>query len=754
MAHLSPLIVDLALILTVAGVTTLLFKKIKQPVVLGYVIAGVLVGPHFNLVPTVVDDEAIRIWSEIGVIFLLFSLGLEFSFKKLVKVGGSATITAITGIVLMNGIGMLTGYLMGWSYMDCIYLGAILSISSTTIIMRAFDELGVRTKKFAQLVFGVLIVQDLVAILLLVLLTTFSVERQFVGMDLAIQVLKLIFFLTLWFLAGIFFIPTVLNAVKKHLNNESLLIIALALCLSMVLLAVQAGFSAPLGAFIMGSILAETTYAERIEDLLKPVKYLFAAVFFISVGMLIDPNIIQQYTSTIVIISAVIIVGMTITFTLGALLSGQSLKHSIQAGMSLAQIGEFSFIIAALGVSLNVTNAIVYPIAVAASAVTTFTTPFMIKSSSAVFSWVERRLPSKWVRNINSYSSGSQQLSSYSEWRELLNAYLINAAINSVLIIAVMLLSREYVHPFIDQLIERDITASVVTIAITLVAMIPFVWALSVRRVEKDAYSKLWLNRRLNRAPLIVIEVIRILISAILIGAMLNFYFPVSVAFVIAVLLVAVALVLFNNRLQQFYDRIHYQFMTNLNERERMKKIKNEITPWDAHLAVFTVDAESKLAGEKLEDLRLRERFGANIALVERGKISIVAPSRDIRLFPGDKLSVIGTDDQLGKLKELFENEVFKPVGPEIHDDQIVLQNVVISKTSPLYGESVRSSRIREIAKALIVGYERNGQRVLNPDSTVNFQEGDIVWIVGVKRDVNSFLAEIHPKDTTAVVGG
>src|SRR5688500_11320174 len=449
MTHLPHLITDLGLILAVAGITTLIFRKIRQPVVLGYIIAGFLVGPHVSLLPTVVDSAGIQTWSEIGVIFLLFSLGLEFRFRKLVKVGGSASITAFVEIVLMLGIGFLAGHFLGWSMMDSIFLGAILSMSSTTIIIRAFDEVGVRTKKFATLVFGILIVEDVVAILLLVLLSTLAVSQQFAGTELMMQMLKLAFFLILWFLAGIFFVPTFLKRTRNLMNDETMLIVCVAFCLLMVMLAVEVGFSAALGAFVMGSILAETTQAERIEHLSKSVKDLFAAIFFVCVRMMIAPRVLVEYAVPLLIIILLTIIGKFFTTALGALLSGQSLKHSVQAGLSLAQIGEFSFIIASLGVSLNVTSAFLYPIAVAASTVTTFTTPFLIKSSGSVFRFIENHLPERWLKNLNRYSSSSQQLSAYSEWKQLLRGYTINSLIHSVLIGALIYLSRGFIQPFI-----------------------------------------------------------------------------------------------------------------------------------------------------------------------------------------------------------------------------------------------------------------------------------------------------------------
>ena len=379
MSHLPTLIQDLALILAIAGVTTLLFKKLKQPVVLGYILAGILVGPNFSLLPSISDLEGVKVWADIGVIFLLFSLGLEFSFKKLMNIGGTAGVTGIFEIICMVALGYVTGKLMGWSSMDCIFLGGIIAISSTTIIIRSFDELGVKARKFAGVVLGVLVIEDLMAVLLMVLLSTLAVSRESAGMEMLYSVLKLAFFLFLWFLSGIFLIPGFLKWGRKIMNDETMLVISLGLCLLMVVAATYAGFSAPLGAFIMGSILAETPQAEKIEHLVQPVKNLFGAVFFVSVGLLIEPEMLMKYIGPVFILSFVVILGKTVNVTFGALLSGQPLKQSLQAGMSMAQIGEFSFIIATLGVSLQVTSDYLYPIAVGVSVITTFTTPYMIR---------------------------------------------------------------------------------------------------------------------------------------------------------------------------------------------------------------------------------------------------------------------------------------------------------------------------------------------------------------------------------------
>ncbi len=741
MAHLPNIITDLGLILAVAGLTTLIFKKIKQPVVLGYILAGLLVGPHTPILPTVTDEEGVKTLSEIGVIFLLFSLGLEFSFKKLVKVGGSASITALVEIVLMIVIGYLVGLVLGWSFMDCIFLGAILSMSSTTIIFRAFEELGAKTKKFASLVFGILIVEDLVAILLLVVLSTISVSQQFAGGALILQMLKLGFFLILWFLGGIFFVPTFLKRTINLLNDETLLIISIALCLLMVMLAVEVGFSAALGAFIMGSILAETTQAERIEHIIKSVKDLFAAVFFVSVGTMIDPQIIVEYVGPIVIITLVTIVGKFATSSIGALLSGQSLKHSVQAGMSLAQIGEFSFIIASLGVSLNVTSEFLYPIAVAASAITTFTTPYLIKLSGPVYKLIESILPEKWILILNRYSSGTQQLSGISDWQTLLRSYILNLIVHSVILVAIILLSNNYLYPIIVSTVGKDINAAtIITVIVILILMAPFIWALAIRRIQREAYSHLWLNRKINRGPLIALELVRIVVAIFHVGVLLSIFFSTAVSILITLMVMVFTIILFRKKLQTFYDRLEQRFLFNLNEREYQKMARSTIVPWDAHLAEFEVAPESNLIGKELQEIALREKFGINVALIERGKKIIVTPGRTEKLFPGDMMSVIGTDEQLGKLKSLLESAI-TPAEPR--EVSIKLKNFTVSENSTICSKTIRESGIRETAQALIVGIERNGERILNPESTFKFESGDIVWIVGNEEEIEVFLNNI-----------
>ncbi len=739
MIHLPHLITDLGLILAAAGFTTLLFKKINQPIVLGYILAGLLVGPHFTLLPTVADDESIKIWAEIGVIFLLFNLGLEFSFKKLANVGGTASVTAVVEVVFMLLIGYLAGVAMGWKTMDAIFLGGILSVSSTTIIIRAFEELNVKHKKFAGLVFGVLIVEDLVAILLLVLLSTLAVSQQFSGTEMLVSVLKLVFFLTLWFLGGIFLIPTFLKRTRSLMTDETMLIVSIALCIAMVILAVQVGFSPALGAFIMGSILAETTQAERIEHLTKSVKDLFAAVFFVSVGMLIDPRVLVDYALPIVVITLATIFGKFISSGSGMLLSGQSLKNSVQSGMSLAQIGEFSFIIATLGVTLKVTSDFLYPIAVAVSAVTTFTTPYLIKVSEPFYQFLERTLPQKWVKGLSRYSSDTQNITTMSDWKKLLKAYAYNSFIHGVIMVGIIVASMRYLHPFITENITNGLKGTLITIGISLVVMAPFLWAFTLRRIEKKAYSHLWLNKKNSRGPLIVLELLRVLFGLLFVGFLLIQYFDKWLGVTIILLIIGGAVLLFSRKLQSFYDRLENRFLSNLNEREEEQNAKNKIAPWETHLAEFEISPQSSFIGKTLMELGIREQYGVNIALIERGKLVLPTPGPNERLYPLDKLTVIGTDEEIASVKALAEEFTPDDENQSVKKN-MELQQIVISSQSSVCGTSIRQSGIRENAQGLIAGIEREGKRVLNPESTWVFQPGDIVWIVGNKKKIIELL--------------
>ena len=742
MEHLPDLIKDLGLILIVATVTTLLFKKMKQPVVLGYILAGLIVGPKFPLFPNISDIGNIKIWAEIGVIILLFSLGLEFSFKKLMKVGGAAGVTGIIEVPAMLGVGFVLGRMLGWPLMDCLFLGGILSIASTTIIIRAFDELGVKGKKYASLVFGVLVIEDIVAIILMVLLSTIAVSQKFAGMDMLLSIAKLVFFLLLWFIAGIFFIPSILNKLQKHLNNETLLVLSLGLCLAMVILASGAGFSPALGAFIMGSILAETLQGARIEHLIVPIKDLFGAVFFVSVGMLIDPQVLVDYALPILIITVVFVVFKTLHVMIGAILSGQTLHTSLHAGMSMAQIGEFSFIIATLGVTLNVTSNFLYPIAVAVSALTTFSTPYMIKAADPLYHKLEKILPAGWQKALVRYSTGAQTINKASDWQQVIRSFLLLCVSFSIIVTGIIILFKNYVQVALSQHIFSEPAVAIITAATCTLTISPFLWGLTMRNIQPASVATLWANKR-YQGPLIIVRVLRVGVAMVLFGALLLSFFQVYIAVLLMAIIITISF--FNyKRIHHYYLKLEQRFFYNFNQKDMVEQRSSgkELAPWDAHMVEFTLPQGSALMGKSLEEIAAREHCGVNIAMIKRGdKFAISAPGKNDRVYPGDRLYVIGTDEQIERFNDYIQPDVDNTTGSD-NIQEMVLKRIDIGPGHPYIGVSIRESGLRERTRGLIVGIERGGRRMLNPSSNDKIEAGDQIWIVGDAQQLKTLLKE------------
>ncbi len=748
MGHLPDLIADLALILIAGAITTLIFKQIKQPLVLGYIIAGFLVGPYFHLIPTVADLQNIDILAEIGVIFLLFTLGLEFSFKKLMSVGGSASITALVEIAFITVAGYFLGKFMGWSTMDSLFLGGMLASSSTTIILRAFDELGVKTKRYAGIVFGVLIVEDIVVILLMVLLSTMAVTKQFEGTEMAFTVLKLLFFLALWFIAGIFLLPTFLKKAKKLLDEETLLILSLGLCLGMVVLATQVGFSAELGAFVMGSIIAETTSAEKVEHLIRPVKDLFGAIFFVSVGMMIDPAAMIENAWPILWVTLLTLVGKLVSTTMGALLSGQPLKQSVQVGMSMAQIGEFAFIVATLGLSLGVISPFLFPIAVGASAITTFSTPYMIKYSEPFYNFVVRVLPEKWINKLNKYSSGTESIQAEGDFKVVVKSYISIALTNGIVLLTILLLSLNFLDPFLQKYILNNVWRIIIVLVVSLGAASPFLWAFMTKRPNNLAYKELWLEKKYNRGPLLIIEIVRIVLGIMLIGFWIVRLVSTEVALLVITPFTILALIIFSKRIQRLYQRIEGRFITNFNARETAKNdsseavllrknadLQTDLQPWDAHIVEMEVNPHADYIGKSLVELGWREQYGINIAYIKRGDKLIHVPGRNEKLMPFDHVGVIATDEQIQPFKQIFYS--IESVAPnEVNINDIALQKILVDEHTQLKGKDIRSSHLRERTNGLVVGIQRDQERILNPDSSTVLEWGDIIWIVGNKKKI------------------
>ena len=571
MSELEPLIADLALILICAGAMTLLFKKLKQPVVLGYIVAGFLASPNMTYMPSVTDMEGVHTWSDIGVIFLLFALGLEFSFKKILKMGAAPIIAAVSVIMGMMLVGAFTGGLFGWGKMDCIYLGGMLAMSSTTIIFKAFDDMGLREKRFANLVLSVLIIEDILAIVLMVMLSTMAVSKEVESSQMIASILKLVFFIVLWFVTGIYFIPLFLRKVKTLMSNETMLITALAMCFGMVVFASAVGFSSAFGAFVMGSILAETVEAERTEHLVTPVKDLFGAVFFVSVGMMVDVALIVEYIVPILCIIAAIMLGQTILSTGGFLLAGQPLKRAMQCSFSLTQIGEFAFILATLGTSLHVTSDFLYPIVVAVSVFTTFTTPYMIRLAEPAYSIIARTLPQRWQAKLESNASDEEEPETEEQqnlWRDCLKQLAVIILIHSVLCLAIIALMLIYGKPFIAGMLSQP-WADIVTASLTIMICAPFLWTLMRLGSRSEKVLTLWNSGRSARVKVLALQLLRIVIGAAFVSFILGHTVHWSGMLGIFVVLAVVFSIVFSPRLKKRGEKMTKTFIENLSEREK-----------------------------------------------------------------------------------------------------------------------------------------------------------------------------------------
>lgn len=749
MSQLTPLISDLALILICAGIMTLIFKKLKQPLVLGYIVAGFICTPHFKFTPSVVDSASIHIWSEIGVIFLLFALGLEFSFKKLMKVGGSAVISACTIIFCMILVGVFVGWTFGWNRMDCIYLGGMLAMSSTTIIYKAFDDMGLRQQRFAGLVLSILILEDILAIVLMVMLSTMAVSQNFEGGEMVYSILKLLFFLILWFVVGIYGIPLFLKRVRKLMSDETLLIVSLALCFGMVYLAALVGFSPAFGAFIMGSILSETIESEHIGKQVSPVKDLFGAIFFVSVGMMVDPAMIVEYKYQILVIVLAVLLGQTIFGTTGVLLSGQPLKTAMQCGFSLTQIGEFAFIIASLGVSLKVTSHFLYPIVVAVSVITTFLTPYMIRLAVPAYNVIDKYMPSRWRRLLDRYSSGASVANYSNNWKKLVIAIIRIVLIYAVLSIAVTALFLHFIVPLATDMLG-DLWGRILGAALTIAAIAPFLRAMIMKKNRSEEFKSLWSDSRFNHAPLISIILLRIVIAIGFIVFIIENLFRASAALMVGIAIIVVCAMILSRFLKKQSIVLERTFVRNLHYKEIQQEYLGEKQPEyagrlldrDLHLSDFLIPAESAWAGKTLRELDLGKKYDVHVASIIRGKHRLNIPDGNTCIFPNDLIQVIGTDEQLSLFASVAEKAIHTYDDEDFGKHEMKLKQFVVAKDSPFVGHSIIECGIRNKYHCLVVGIESAGEDVLRtPQVHMPLKEDDVVWVVGEEDDLNQLFA-------------
>ena len=750
MADIPFLVKDLALILMVAGIVTIIFKKLKQPLVLGYIVAGFLVSPHMPYTMSVIDETDIKTWADIGVIFTLFSLGLDFSFKKIVKMGVSPIIATIVIVFSMMMLGISIGHGFGWSKMDCIFLGGMLAMSSTTIIYKAFDDMGLRQQKFAGMVMSVLILEDILAIVMMVMLSAIAGGNNPDGEQMIGSVIKIAFFLVLWFIVGIFAIPLFLRSVRKLINNETLLIVALGLCCGMAVLSTKVGFSSAFGAFVMGSILAETIEAEKIIKLVEPVKNLFGAIFFVSVGMLVDPKILIEYAIPILALVGSILIGQAIFGTFGFMLGGESLKSAMRCGFSMAQIGEFSFIIASLGLSLGVISNYLYPVVVAVSVITTFLTPYMIRLATPTYQVMEKHLPKRLINILNHFAMSHPSTTQQSKWKSLLRQMLINTVAYSILTAAVIALMFTFVLPFTRSLFpgwKLHWYANAITGILTLVLIAPFLRAIIMKKNHSNEWKRLWVESSINRIPLLFTIVVRFVIALAFIFYICNYLTRFTDALMIIIGIAVVSLMMASRWTKKRSIKMERLFIHNLRSRDIMAQVNGEKKPLyeghlldrDIHISDFDVPEDSSWGGKTLKELHLRERFGVDMSSIMRGSQRLNIPNGDTVIFPGDKLQVIGNDDQLQKFATALSTDLI-PEDLEIEKREMKLRQLIISGKSEFCGKSLLESGIRDKYNCMVVGLEEGQENLTKIAPTRTFEKGDILWIVGEESDLQKIM--------------
>lgn len=750
MADIPFLVKDLALILMVAGIVTIIFKKLKQPLVLGYIVAGFLVSPHMPYTMSVIDETDIKTWADIGVIFTLFSLGLDFSFKKIVKMGASPIIATIVIVFSMMMLGISIGHGFGWSKMDCIFLGGMLAMSSTTIIYKAFDDMGLRQQKFAGMVMSVLILEDILAIVMMVMLSAIAGGNNPDGEQMIGSVIKITFFLILWFIVGIFAIPLFLRSVRKLINNETLLIVALGLCCGMAVLSTKVGFSSAFGAFVMGSILAETIEAEKIIKLVEPVKNLFGAIFFVSVGMLVDPKILIEYAIPILALVGSILIGQAIFGTFGFMLGGESLKSAMRCGFSMAQIGEFSFIIASLGLSLGVISNYLYPVVVAVSVITTFLTPYMIRLATPTYQVMEKHLPKRLINILNHFAMSHPSTTQQSKWKSLLRQMLINTVAYSILTAAVIALMFTFVLPFTRSLFpgwKLHWYANAITGILTLVLIAPFLRAIIMKKNHSNEWKRLWVESSINRIPLLFTIVVRFVIALAFIFYICNYLTRFTNALMIIIGIAVVSLMIASRWTKKRSIKMERLFIHNLRSRDIMAQVNGEKKPLyeghlldrDIHISDFDVPEDSSWGGKTLKELHLRERFGVDMSSIMRGSQRLNIPNGDTVIFPGDKLQVIGNDDQLQKFATALSTDLI-PEDLEIEKREMKLRQLIISGKSEFCGKSLLESGIRDKYNCMVVGLEEGQENLTKIAPTRTFKKGDILWIVGEESDLQKIM--------------
>jgi len=665
---------DLAVVMIVAGIVMVIFRRLRQPVVLGYIIAGMIVGPHTPPYPLIHDEHTINTLSELGVILLMFSLGLEFSLRKLTRVGAPALLAALLEILLLFWVGYEIGRFFDWALMDSIFLGAMLSMSSTTVIIKVLGEMGKMKERFAQLVFGILIIEDILGIAMIALLSGIAMTGTLGLGQVGLTLAKLGLFLAVTLVAGLIFVPRLISYVARFKSNEMLVITVLGLCFGVSLLAVKLDYSVALGAFIIGAVIAETREIHRIEALIEPVRDMFSAVFFVAIGLLIDPRMLITYWQPILLITAAVVVGKIVTCSAGAFLGGNEPRTSLRVGMSLAQIGEFSFIIASLGVTLKVTSSFLYPIAVAVSAITTLLTPYLIRAADGSMDRLHRHAPGGLVNMLKLYTTwigqvGTQRPGNMA--RTLMWKWAAHMALNAVLIAAVFLggafigshppgwfatvgLGGDWLKPAIWFV---AVICSLPMFIATAKKLQAFGLLLAETRVSEQLAGRNTAAIRsivaafVPAAGSITLGLFVLVLSSTLLPSL-------NVLLVLLALAGVLAWLLWRH-FHRVYSTAQAALVDTFNQpplpkHEHVSAAESSLLA-DADLSTVTVAAGSVAVGRLIRELGLRTRTGASIVALERPGTKLVNPGPDEEILVGDKLLLLGTPAQIEQALDLIE---------------------------------------------------------------------------------------------------
>ena len=762
MEQLDYLIKDLALIFIVASIVTVLFKKLNQPVVLGYIVSGFLISPNFTYLPTVIESGDIHVWANIGVVFLMFALGLEFSFKKLATVGGSAFVTAVAVMGSMILIGAGIGSLLGWGKMDCIFLGGMLSMSSTMIILKAYEEYGLKQEKFAQLVLGTLVIEDIAGIFMMIILSTISVSQSVSGLA-VFQELGILFIeLAIWLLLGIYLIPSLLKKIRLLANDEMMLVVSVGICMGMVVIANLIGFSSALGAFMAGSILAGTVQSVRIERIITPIKDLFGAIFFVAVGMMIDPTLLIEYIGPILLITVVTILGQMTFATIGILLSGQSLHTAVRGGFSMVQIGEFSFIVATLGMSLSVISDFLYPIVVCVSVITSFTTPIFINNSEKVYRFLDRKLPSGFKIFLRKNTSERQSDDDKDrDWLLYIRMVLVRTGISSAAMFVIFLMGTKYLEPFLDGLIESDVTGRLLSAAVIIGMMIPFA-AIMNGSVNDALMTKLWLKHRANRLPLLTLKGMRIMLSACFIALVLRNIFHIPFGLIVIIAAVPIAMIVHSDYMKGKTIDLEMRFLSNFSEKtlakaKKERGIKGNYVWLNESLLVAEFQVTDASEHRTIYEFSSSRAFQVEIIKIIRGDKRINMPKADEMVLAGDILHMMGTHDEIESCMMLLEREdcieyterpdvslkdylyaqTFHGIEPE---QQLICCPIRIESDSEFLRKSIKNSGIRSRYRGTVIGIERDNLPIPNPDIETIIQKGDMIWVLGSQRMAEALI--------------